>query len=226
MKGYKGFNEDMTCRGFQYEEGKEYTTDKAELCNSGFHACEHPLNCFDYYAPSQSVYHEVELGEVSDERGRDTKVCGKRIRIGAAIDIKGLIKAAFEYTVERCTNSDTGGYMSALTGGDMSALTGGYKSALTGGYRSALTGGYRSALTGGDRSALTGGYMSALTGGDRSALRGGESSKFKGGMWSVFACEIWEDGIIKGVATAVVDGETIKPDTWYKLENGEFVEAE
>ena len=194
MKAYKGFNKDMTCCGFQYEEGKEYTTDKAELCNSGFHACEHPLNCFDYYAPSESVYHEVELDEVSDERESDTKVCAKKIKIGAALDIKGLIKAAFEYTSERCANCEIGGDMSALTGG------------------------YMSALTGGDMSALTGGYMSAL--------RGGESSKFKGGMWSVFACEIWEDGTIKGVATAVVDGETIKPDTWYKLENGEFVEAE
>ena len=185
MKGYKGFNKDMTCRGFQYEEGKEYTTDKAELCNSGFHACEHPLNCFDYYAPSESVYHEVELVEVSDGRESDTKVCAKKIKIGAALNIKGLIKAAFEYTTERCTNHEQGGDRSALTGGDMSALTGGY----------------------------------------RSALRGGESSKFKGGMWSVFACEIWKDGIFKGVATAVVDGETIKPDTWYKLENGEFVEV-
>ena len=49
MKAYKGFTKDMTCRGFQYEEGKEYVTTEANLCNSGFHACEQPLDCFNYW---------------------------------------------------------------------------------------------------------------------------------------------------------------------------------
>ena len=76
MKAYKGFNRDMTCRGFQFEEGKEYHEDKAVLCESGFHACENPLDTFSYYAPGSSVFHEVELDEVSDERNSDdTKVC-------------------------------------------------------------------------------------------------------------------------------------------------------
>ena len=61
MKAYKGFNPDMTCRGFQYEEDKEYTHDgEVKCCEGGFHACEYPLDCFDYYAPADSVYHEVE----------------------------------------------------------------------------------------------------------------------------------------------------------------------
>lgn len=124
----------MTCRGFQYEEGKEYTTDEAMLCKSGFHACEHPLDCLNYYAPSESVYHEVELGEVSDEREtEDTKICAKKIKVGAALDIKGLIKAAFEYTKEQCDSFETGGYRSALTGGDRSALRGGKNTKFKGG---------------------------------------------------------------------------------------------
>lgn len=69
MKAYKGFNKDMTCRGFQFEEGKTYHEKYADLCQSGFHACENPLDCFEYYAPGQSVYHEVELEDVSDQRG-------------------------------------------------------------------------------------------------------------------------------------------------------------
>lgn len=74
IKTYKGFNKDMTCRGFQYEEGKEYETDKAEVCETGFHACEYPLDCFSYYSPNVSVYHEVEQdGEISRSDG-DTKV--------------------------------------------------------------------------------------------------------------------------------------------------------
>lgn len=60
IKSYKGFNKDMTCKGFQYEEGKEYETERAECCETGFHACEYPLDCFSHYAPNGSVYHEVE----------------------------------------------------------------------------------------------------------------------------------------------------------------------
>ena len=78
MKAYKGFNKDMTCRGFQYEEGKTYETDKAELCNSGFHACENPLDCFYYYAPGESVYHEVEIDDNGQRQKDDTKVVGKK----------------------------------------------------------------------------------------------------------------------------------------------------
>jgi hypothetical protein len=73
---------------------------------------------------------------------------------------------------------------------------------------------------------MNGGYMSAMNGGDRSVMRGGIGSKFKGGMWSVFACEVRDDDYkLIDMKTAVVDGNTIKPDTWYTLRDGEFVEA-
>lgn len=82
IKAYKGFNKDMTCRDFQYEEGKEYEEEKAEACNCGFHACEHPLDCLGYYDPAHSVYHEVEQsGEIS-KRSDDTKVASTKIKIG------------------------------------------------------------------------------------------------------------------------------------------------
>ena len=63
ITSYKGFNKDMTCRGFQYEEGKDYETDRAEACKTGFHACEYPLDCFGYYAPASSEFHVVELAK-------------------------------------------------------------------------------------------------------------------------------------------------------------------
>ena len=259
MKAYKGFTKEMTCYGgFQYEEGKSYHEDNAKLCDHGFHACEYPLDCFNYFPPAKSVFCEVELDGITGEREGDTKICGTDIKIGAKLDIAGLIKASFDYIKAHCGNNKvggyksalagdnnsaltggdwsalTGGYGSALTGGDRSALTGGDWSALTGGYGSALTGGYWSALTGGNCSALTGGYGSALTGGNCSALtggkaaimRGGAQSKFKGSLWSVFACEIRDnDDNLTGMATAVVDGENIKPDVWYECVDGEFAEV-
>ena len=99
MKAYKGFNADMTCRGFQYKEDEAYHEDIAELCHKGFHACEYPLDVLAYYPPNSSVYHEVELEEVSDERADDSKVCAKTIRVGARMDIASLVKASREYTM-------------------------------------------------------------------------------------------------------------------------------
>ena len=100
MKAYKGFNKDMTCRGFQFKEGETYTEDKAELCKSGFHACLNPLDCWNYYNLISSEFHEVELEDVSDEREDDTKVCAKKITIGAKLDIKGLVKASVDFVME------------------------------------------------------------------------------------------------------------------------------
>ena len=102
MKAYKGFNKDLTCRGFQFKEGKTYEEPEAKLCKSGFHACENPLDCFSYYSPAKSVFHEVELEDVSDERQEDSKVCAKRITIGARLDVAGIVKAHFEYVTSRC----------------------------------------------------------------------------------------------------------------------------
>ena len=92
MRTFKGFNKDMTCRGFQYEEGKEYQENTAEACKTGFHACAHPLDCFGYYAPNKSVYHEVEQGGVLSKHDDDIKVASTKIKIGGEIGIPGLVK--------------------------------------------------------------------------------------------------------------------------------------
>ena len=114
IKSYKGFNKDMTCRGFQYEEGKEYEESNALVCENGFHACEYPLDCLSYYSPSESVYHEVEQsGKLSGKSG-DTKVTSTKIKIGAKLSIAGLVEAAIEYTKERTKQEeDSDGYYGA-----------------------------------------------------------------------------------------------------------------
>ena len=121
IKSFKGFEEDMTCRNFKYEEGKDYETDTASACNSGFHACEYPLDVFGYYPPGTSVYHEVEQsGEIS--RGTDdSKVASTKIHIGAKIDIRGLVNAAIEFTKSRTTMEHTDPKLA--TAGDYAAAT-------------------------------------------------------------------------------------------------------
>ena len=202
MKAYKGFGKDLKCRGFQFEIGKEYEEDSAELCECGFHACEHPLDCFGYYPPADSRYCEVDIDDNGQRNDRDTKVCGKKIKIGVEIGLKGLIHAEFEYTKAHCKNEKMGADSSALTGG------------------------YRSALTGGDRSALTGGNCSALTGGNWSVVYGGECAKVRAGKGSVLALQFWKGFKFVGIKFKEVDGVKIKADTYYRLDKaGEFIEG-
>ena len=139
MKAFKGFNKDMTCRAFQFKEGETYHEDTAKLCSSGFHACEDPLDCLGYYDPANSVYREVELEDVTDEREEDSKRVGKTIKIGAEIGLPGIIKAHFEYVKSRCTNEHNAEHGKTATAGDSGAATAGDRGAATAGDRGAAT---------------------------------------------------------------------------------------
>ena len=203
MKAYKGFNKDMTCRGFQYEEGKTYETDKADLCNAGFHACENPLDMYRYYAPGQSVFHEVELEDVSDQRdGEDSKVCGKKITIGAKLDVAKICSLHFEYVKSHTTHE--------VKANDKESASAGFRG-------SASAGEYGKAVSGG--SASVGVYGVAVCKGNGCRVKGGIGSLL------VVAEEYQKNCNIAAWKAAVVDGEIIKADTWYELRNGEFVEV-
>ena len=131
MKAYKGFNKDMTCRGFQYAEGETYKTDNAKVCECGFHACKHPLDVFGFYAPNNSVYHEVKVGGKIDESDKN-KVAATEIKIGARLTIAGLVKAAIDFTMshikpEAKSNEDFGaasatGYKGAASAENKTAI--------------------------------------------------------------------------------------------------------
>ena len=241
IKSYKGFNKDMTCKDKQYEEGKEYTEERAKACVYGMHACEYPIDCFNYYDPAHSVYHAVEQGGELSRNGDDSKVASTYMRIGARLDVRGLVKAAIEYTRSRTTTEYTDPDMA--TAGDRGAATAGYSGAATAGDSGAATAGYSGAATAGNYGAATAGNYGAATAGDSGAAtsRGksasgenglsvarGNEVRVKGGMGAilVIAEENTSDYDIAEWKAVVVDGEKIKPDTWYKLENGELVEAE
>lgn len=205
MKAYKGFDKNMQCRGFQFEEGKTYHEDEAELCKRGFHACENPLDVFGYYTPGKnSIYREVELEDVSEERNSDdTKVCAKTIKIGAKLDVAGLCKAHFEYVSARCNPAN------GRVAGDKESAAAGCKG-------SAAAGNWGSAAAGERGSAAAGKQGLAC-------CRGG---KVKGGIGAVLALsEIDDNGNNISAKAVIVDGKTIKVNTWYTLKNGEFVEA-
>ena len=172
IKGYKGFDNSLKCRGYQYEVGKTFECDgKIECCENGFHFCENPFDVFGYYPPSDSRYCSVEgEGKISKDNG-DSKVAVSRLHVSAEIGLKGLINAGVKFILDRVKweeyKSTNTGYRSAATN------TGDYSAATNTGYYSAATntGDYSAATNTGDRSAATntGDRSAATNTGDRSA---------------------------------------------------------
>ena len=220
MKAYKGFNKDLTCIGYQYEIGKTYECEDAKVCDYGFHACLRPVDVLAYYAPARSRYCEVEVDEdgLSLSAG-DSKVATRRITIVREISLRELHKAQLEYAREHEEECKTGGDGSSVTGGNGSSVTGGDGSSVTGGDGSSVTGG---------NGAVAASRGAIKVGGNGVAVCRGNGCKIRGGLGSVLVIveENKNDYDIAAWKAVVVDGKVIKADTWYKLENGELIEAE
>jgi len=206
IKAYKGFNSDMTCRNFQFEVGKEYEQEgKIEACEKGFHACENPMGVFGYYPPSNSRYCEVEQSG-SIDRGQD-KIASSKIRIQCEIGLSGIIQAGVKFILDKVNWKN-----------DNTTNTGDYSAATNTGNRSAATN--------------TGDYSAAKVEGKESiAIVTGIGSKACGalGCWLVLTERGEWDGEtypIKEVKAVRVDGKIIKPNTWYKLREGQIIETD
>ena len=134
IKGYKGFDKNLKCRGFQFKAGGEYEEQKAEVCEKGFHFCEYPIDVFSYYPPADSRYCEVEGDGQTDKRGGDSKVACTKLRVGVEIGLKGMIEAGVKFVLDKVdwtNNKETNtGDRSAATveGKESVAMATGYKS--------------------------------------------------------------------------------------------------
>lgn len=203
LKTYKAFDKDLSCRGFKYEVGKEYEeTGDIKACDKGFHACPYPLDVFGYYAPAGSRFCEVEQSGKIDDSESD-KVCSSKIRIGAELDIRGLVKAAVSFVKERCTNECNADPGKPATAGDSGAATAGEYGAATA-------------------------RGKASTGSNGLSVARGNNVQVKGGIGAILViAEEGEDTYdIVDWKAVLVDGEVVKADTWYRLENGELVEVD
>lgn len=219
IKAYKAFDKDLSCRGFKYEVGKEYEeTGDIKACKKGFHACPYPLDVFGYYAPARSRFCEVEQSGQIDDSESD-KVCSSKIRIGAELDIRGLVKAAVSFVKERCTNECNADPGKPATAGDSGAATAGNYGAATAGDGGAATAGEYGAATARGK---------ASTGSNGLSVARGNNVQVKGGIGAILViAEEREDTCdIVDWKAVLVDGEVVKADTWYRLENGELVEVD
>ena len=220
MKGVKAYNKGLICKEFQFEEGKVFETEGNPVrCGSnGFHFCENPLDVLNYYDLCESEFSEVEaLGDISKDNSpnSDTKIATNKIRIGAKLDLKGFIKASFDFLYEKC--KDDGKEVDST---DFSQVA-------TSGYGSQVA-------TSGDGSKVaTSGYGSQVEiNGEYSVGAGiGYNNKIKGikGSWITLAEWVYDETLNKYVPICVksaqIDGVKLKANIWYKLQDKKFVEV-
>ncbi|EOX4866539.1 TPA: hypothetical protein ACPJCO_000955 [Haemophilus influenzae] len=246
---YKGFKQDWTCRGYQYEVGKTYEhKGNVKACESGFHACEYPLDVLSYYSPAVSKFAVVKMSGETSKDSDDTKIASAKITIETEINLPEMIKKAVEWIKgkvdwDAAKVSNTGDQSAATNTGYRSVATntGDQSAATNTGYRSAATNtGDQSAATNtGDQSVATNtGYQSAATNaGDQSvaevsgkqsiAVALGWQSKAKASINGAIVCVYRNhDGELIHIKASKVGENNIKADTWYTLDEiGEFVEV-
>ena len=242
VTGYKAFNKGMKCRDFQYKVGETYTTDKPiELCETGFHFCQNPLDVLGYYDLVDGDANLTEFARVEStgevRTGNDKSVTNK-ITIKSKLTLPAFIKASVEFAWEKCSENDakdidtgdynqlaTSGHSSQLaTSGDSSQLaTSGHSSQLatSGRYNRLATSGHSSQLaTSGDYSRL------AIKGKHSVGAAIGRNSSIKGvkGTWITLA-EYNDKYEVSNVMSAQIDGKILKANVYYQLKDGKFVEA-
>ena len=250
IKSYKAFDENMRCRGFQYEVGKEYDMNgDIKCCKRGFHACESPMEVWDYYDMLTSRFAEVEQsGKISAE-GDTTKVCSSHIKIKAELKLADIINVGVEWLKDLTSPSkikddsatlndkgfdkkqigSSGNYAQIGSSGDSAQIGSSGNSAKIG-----SSGDYAQIGSSGNYAKIgsSGNYAQIdSTGEDSVIMCAGLRSVAKAKIGSWITLSEWKQDDRKGrwvpvcVKTERVDGIKIKPDTWYKLQDGEFVEA-
>ena len=239
ITSYKAFDKNMQCHDFQFEVGKEYEMDGEIECGKrGFHACKNPLELWDYYKMLKSRFAEVEQSGKIDKDGKSTKVCSSHIKIKAELKLADIINIGIEWLKNVTSPSkykkdgvlDDSGDYAQIGSCDHCAKIG-------------SSGDFAKIGSSGDcakigssadcakiSSSGDGAQIDSI-GGDSVIMCAGNNSRVKAtvGSWITLAEWVWNDEKKRNVPICVkteyVDGERIKTDTWYKLENGAFVEV-
>lgn len=215
MKGYKGFEKGLVCRGKQYAENTVFEEDKAEICKSGMHFCALPHQVFSHYSPGEN--HEFAAVEALDDPVTDdnAKYCSEKLRIGAKISVFDMVKASvcaffervnFAGKIAEATQVD-----GAANAGDWGAANAVYRGA-------AIAGNFGAAIARKEGKASVGRNGTAAVIGN-----GGNVSGKVGAI--LLLVDTDDHGNTLDFAAVKVDGETIKENTWYKLEDGNIVEV-
>ena len=203
-KGFKAFAPGLICRGKQYAENTDYEEAGGKICGEGMmHYCVNPFDTLNFYdlVGKDGKFSDFAEVEALDPpvSGTDGKFATKKLHIGAKLSFAGFVKACIDYTKEQTIVNMP---KSVIDTGNSAQIGSSGDSA-------------QIDSTGVDSVICCAGHDCAV--------------KAKIGSWITLA--EWKYSNEKGrfvphcVKTEYVDGETIKADTWYRLENGEFVEV-
>ena len=238
IKSYKGFDSSLSCRGFQYEVGKEYEMDgRIECCKRGFHACESPLEVFDHYDMLKSRFAEVEQSGIIDREEDSTKVCSSRIKIKAELKLSDIINIGVEWLKDitspskvktGCALNDNGCEKKQIGSSGYYAQIGssGYYAQIGSSGDSAKIGssGYSAKIgSSGDSAKIdsTGEYSVIMCAGHDSKAKAAIGSWITLAEWKRIE-DVWKPICVK---TEQVDGKRIKADAYYRLIDGKFEEV-
>jgi hypothetical protein len=216
MKGFKGFDKGLVCRGKKYKENTVFEEEAAEICKSGMHFCENPFDVLDYYdlVNTDGSFNEFAEVEALDECLTDDnkKYCTKKLKIGAKLSFSGFVNACVEFILEKTKIEQTEEDETVI------GSSGYYAQIGSSGY-------YAKIGSSGDSAKIT------SEGEDSVICCAGHNSIVKAKKGSWITLSEWEKSfekdrwIPKCVKTKFVDGEIIKADKFYRLENGKFVEV-
>ena len=214
IRAYKAFDQNMQCRGFQFDVGQTYEHDgPVKACESGFHACENPLDVWSYY-PLDSRYAVVELGGDVSRHDGDSKIAAARITISAEIALTQIISDGIAYLMGRCQGACGDNSQLAASGNDSQL---------------AASGDYSQLAASGDRSQLAAsGYGSQLaaSGENCVCVAASPGSTARAGAGGAIALT-YHDGKRYRIAVAYVGENGIEPNVDYRVTDaGEFVKAQ
>ena len=216
---YKGFDKDFKCRGFQYEVGKTYEKDgNIACCSRGFHACESPVEVFDYYDMLTSRFAEVEQSGKIDKETVSTKTCSSRIKIKAELKLADIINLGVEW-LKKITSPSKIEANNTSNGGDFAKIGssgGSAKIGSSGDYAKIGSSGYSAQIY------SSGQYSVIMCAGHDSKAKAAIGSWITLAEWKRIG-DVWKPICVK---TEQVDGKRIKADTYYKLIDGKFEEVE
>ncbi|EKM6409786.1 hypothetical protein PU719_005922 [Pseudomonas aeruginosa] len=211
VTAYKGFKQDLTCRGYQFEIGGTYKHEgEVEACASGFHSCEYPLDVFGYYAPGESRFAIVKASGQLSRHDDDSKIASATLVVEAEISMPTMISRAIDWIMARLDSS-----VEQTVVGDTASNTGDYSAASnTGDYSAASNTGYQSAAE------VSGKESVAASLGIEGRARASAGS-------AIVLCHRDDEGRLIHIRASKVGENGVKPDTWYQLSaEGEFVEFE
>ena len=252
MKGYKGFEKGLVCRGKQYAENAVFEEDKAAICSSGMHFCELPHQVFEHYSPGAN--HEFAEVEALDEVFTDDnkKYCTKKLKVGTKVSVFDICKISVNAFFEKFdfnnkiktakeSKENNAGYRGAANAGYYGAANAGNCGAANAGDYGAANAGNRGAANAGNCGAANAGNCGAANAGDCGAAivrydgsasvgKSGVAVAFdgqaKGSLGAVIVLiESDDDGTVINAKSYIVDGEKVKADTYYRLKSGRRVEV-